>query len=76
MTWRLLALLVRLGLGLLLVYLSLALVIDLLRTPAFQQLMVCLSFVVGGLWWCYSRLPDWLQELIRCLWKWNETRDE
>ena len=76
MTWRLLALLVRLGLGLLLVYLSLTLLIDLVRTPAFQQLMVCLSFILGALWWCYSRLPDWLQELIRSLWKRKENKDD
>jgi len=76
MTWRLLALLVRLGLGLLLFYLSLTVLIDLVRTPAFQQLMVCLSFILGGAWYCYSRLPDWLQELIRSLWKRKENKDD
>src|SRR5580704_12805767 len=48
MSWRLLALLIRLGLGLLLFYFSLTVVIDLVRTPAFQQAMVCLSFILGG----------------------------
>lgn len=76
MSWRLLALLVRLGFGLLLFYLSLTLLIDLVRTPEFQQVMVWLSFIMGGLWYCYSRLPDWLQELIRSLWKRKENKND
>ena len=47
-----------------------------LEYPAFQQLLVYVSALLGGLWYCYSRLPDWLQELIRSLWKWKENKDE
>ena len=68
MSWRLLALLARLGLGLLLFYASLSLVIALLHCPAFQQLLVFLGFILCGLWWLYSKLPDWLQQFIRNLW--------
>lgn len=76
MSWRLLALIARLGIGLLLFYLSLTLIIDLLRTPAFQQLLVLFGFLMGGLWWLYSKLPDWLQELLRSLWKRKENKDD
>ena len=71
MSWRLLAIVVRLGLGLLLFYISLSLLINIVRTPQFQEFLVLSSFVLGGLWWCYSKLPEWLQELIRTLWKWR-----
>lgn len=71
MSWRLLAVLIRLGAGILLVYLSLALVIGLLETPQFQHLLILSGLLLGALWWCYSKLPDWLQELIRTLWRWK-----
>jgi hypothetical protein len=60
-----------LGAGILLVYLSLALVIGLLETPQFQHLLILSGILLGALWWCYSKLPDWLQELIRTLWRWK-----
>ena len=75
MSWRLLAILVRLGLGLLLFYITLTLLIDIVRTPQFQELLVLASFMLGGLWWCYSKLPNWLQELIRTLWRWKSHDD-
>jgi DNA-directed RNA polymerase subunit RPC12/RpoP len=75
MSWRLLALVVRLGLGLLLFYISLSLLIDLIRTPQFQQFLVLAGLMVGGAWWCYSQLPDWLQQLIRAIWRWRSHDD-
>ena len=75
MTWRLLALLLRLGLGLLLFYITLSLLVALVRTPQFQQFLVVTGLAVGGLWWCYSKLPDWLQKLIRALWRWKSHDD-
>ena len=75
MTWRLLALLLRLGLGLLLFYITLSLLVGLVRTPQFQQFLVVIGFAVGGLWWCYSKLPDWLQKLIRAIWRWKSHDD-
>jgi hypothetical protein len=76
MSWRLLAILVRLGLGLVLFYASLSLVIALVRTPEVQQAMVALGLLLAGLWWLWSKLPDWFQELIRALWKRKENKDD
>jgi hypothetical protein len=75
MSWRLLAIVVRLGAGLLLFYISLTLLIDIVQTPQFQQFFIACGVLVGGLWWLYSKLPDWLQELIRALWKWRSHED-
>lgn len=75
MTWRLLAILIRLSAGLLLAYVSLAVLIALLRTPQVQQFLVLAGLFLGGMWWCYSKLPDWLQELIRTLWRWKNNDD-
>jgi RNA polymerase subunit RPABC4/transcription elongation factor Spt4 len=75
LTWRFAAILIRLGAGILLVYVSLALLIGLLRTPQFQHLLVATGLLLGGMWWCYSKLPDWLQELIRTLWRWKNNDD-
>jgi hypothetical protein len=75
LTWRLAAILIQVGSGILLVYISLALLIGLLRTPQFQHLLVATGLLLGGMWWCYSKLPDWLQELIRTLWRWTNHDD-
>lgn len=71
MSWRLLALVVQLGLGLLFFYIALTLLVDLVRTPQFQQLLVLTGIVVSGLAWVYSKLPDWLQRLLRAIWRWK-----
>ena len=76
MSWRLLALLVRLGLGLLLFYASLSLIIALIRTPEVRRALVGLGVLLGWLWWLWSKLPDWLQELIRTLWKWKQSSND
>jgi DNA-directed RNA polymerase subunit RPC12/RpoP len=76
MSLRLLALLVRLGLGLLLFYASLSLVVVLLRTREFQQLLVVLGILLSGLWWLWSKLPDWFQEAIRSFWKNRRQNDD
>jgi DNA-directed RNA polymerase subunit RPC12/RpoP len=76
MSWKLLAILLRLGLGLLLFYATLWLVISLLRTPQVQQALVAFGLLLGCLWWLWTKLPDWLQEAIRTLWKRRRTRDD
>ena len=76
MSLRLLALLVRLGLGLLLFYASLSLVVVLLRTREVQQLVVVLGILLSGLWWLWSKLPDWFQEAIRSFWKNRRQNDD
>jgi len=76
MSLRLLALLVRLGLGLLLFYASLSLVVDLLRTREVQQVLVVFGILLSGLWWLWSKLPDWFQEAIRSFWKNRRQNDD
>lgn len=76
MSLRLLALLIRLGLGLLLFYASLSLVVDLLRTREVQQVLVVFGMLLSGLWWIWSKLPDWFQEAIRSFWKYRRHRDD
>ncbi len=76
MSWRLLAILARLGIGLMLFYASLALVVALLRSPEVQRALVAFGMLLAGLWWLWSKLPDWFQELIRALWKRKEDKDE
>ena len=76
MSLRLLALLARLGLGLLLFYASLSLVIALLRTREVQQLVVALGILLAVLWWLWSKLPDWFQEAIRSFWKNRRQNDD
>jgi hypothetical protein len=76
MSWRLLAILARLGLGLVLFYASLALVIALVRTPEVQRALVALGLLLACLWWLWSKLPDWCQDLIRALWKRKENKDD
>jgi hypothetical protein len=76
MSWRLLAILARLGLGLLLFSASLGLAIVLVRMPEVRRAFVGLGLLLGWLWWLWSKLPDWLQELIRKLWKRKQGRDD
>jgi hypothetical protein len=76
MGWRLLAILARLGIGIVLFYASLVLVIDLVSTPEVQRALVAFGMLLAGLWWLWSKLPDWFQELIRALWKRKEDKDE
>ena len=73
---KLLAILVRLGLGLLLFYASLYLVIAALQTPQIQKAIVALGMLLGCLWWMWSKLPDWFQEAIRSFWKSRRRRDD
>ena len=63
--WKLLAILVRLGLGLLLLYLTLSFLIAIAKTTQFQQAIVCIGLLLVGLWLVWSKLPDWLQDIVR-----------
>ena len=73
---RLLALLVRLGLGLLLFYASLSLVIALLRSPQVQRAVVVFGLLLVALWSLWLKLPDWFQEAIRSFWISRRRRDD
>jgi RNA polymerase subunit RPABC4/transcription elongation factor Spt4 len=74
--WRLLAIVVRLGIGLVLFSASLWLVIALIRTTASREALVSLSALLAALWLLWTKLPDWLQELIRAIWKRRDNSDD
>ena len=75
MSLKLLAILVRLGLGLLLFYGTVRLGIALLQTAQVQKALVAIGMLLGCLWWMWSKLPDWFQEAIRSFWK-NRSRHD
>jgi uncharacterized membrane protein len=76
MSWRLLAIIVRLGFGLLLFSASLSLIIAMLQTPALRHLLAVLALFLIGLWLLYTKLPDWLQDALRSLWKRKQQSDD
>jgi ribosomal protein L40E len=76
MSLRLLALMIRLGLGLLLFYASLCLLIAILRTREVQQALVAFGLLLAGLWWLWSKLPDWFREALRSFWKSRRHNDD
>ena len=76
MSWRLLAILARLGLGVLLFYASLSVLIALLQSPKVQQGLIALVILLALLWWLWTKLPDWFQELIRSVWKWRRQKND
>jgi hypothetical protein len=66
---RLLAILARLGLGLLLFYATLSFVIAILRKPEIQQSLVLVGILLIILWILWTRLPAWFREAIRSFWE-------
>jgi hypothetical protein len=66
--WRILEFLVRVFLGIFLVYLSLTVLVaelrELLQRPEVQGGLVILGILLLGLWWLWSQLPDWFRKLI------------
>lgn len=76
MSWRLLALLARLGLGLLLFYASLRIVIALILTPQVRQALIAVAVLLVVLWLLWSKLPDWLQETLRFFWTSRRHNDD
>jgi hypothetical protein len=76
MSLRLLALVARLGLGLLLFYATLSLVIALVGSPEVQKTLVSCGALLAVLWWLWSKLPDWFQEAIRSFWVSRRRRDD
>jgi hypothetical protein len=76
MSWRLLAILARVGIGIVLVTLTLGIVVAMIRTPETQHFFVAIGMLLGALWWAFTRLPDWLQEILRSIWKYWSRRDD
>jgi len=73
---KLLAILIRLSLGLLLFYASLRLLETLLLTHAFQELLVMVGVLLAALWALYSQLPKWMRAVLRAIWKGKEGGDD
>ncbi len=61
---QLLGLLVRLGLGLLLAYASLSLIVALIRSPEVRQLLAAFGVLLVVLWGLWMKLPDWFREAL------------
>ena len=76
MVYRLLAILVRLALGLLLFYATLELLIGLVSSPEVQRALVAFGLLLAVLWWLWSKLPDWFQEALRTLFIKRRQRDD
>jgi len=78
--WHALAYLVRIALGALLVWLSLSVLIavikEMLRRPGVQGGMVLLGILLLGLWFLWAMLPDWLRKLIRHIVKRKERTND
>ncbi|HEY6763215.1 MAG TPA: zinc ribbon domain-containing protein [Candidatus Sulfotelmatobacter sp.] len=67
--WHVLAFLIRALIGLLLALLSLfvliTILVELLRRTEVQEWLVVIGILLGVLWFLWTRLPDWLREMIR-----------
>ena len=74
--WKALAALLRFVVGALLILLSLAGLIELLKVPQIQTGVFCLAVVLGVLWWMWSELPNWIRNLARKVLKRKERRNE
>ncbi len=66
--WRILEFLVRVVLGVFLIYVSLAVVVaalqELLRRPEVRAGLVILGILLLGFWWLWSQLPDWFRKIV------------
>ena len=76
MSIQLFAILLRLGLGLLLFYATLCLVVALFNSPQVRQFFVAFGILMAILWGLWAKLPDWFQEAIRSLWVRRRQRDD
>jgi hypothetical protein len=62
--WKVLEFLIRVGLGVLLVCLTLAGLAALLRMREVQAGLVAFGILVGLLWWVWSLVPEWIRKLV------------
>ena len=74
--WKALEFLVKVVLGALLVYLSLAGLASLLQTREVQTGVVVFGILLGILWWLWSLLPEWFRKLVSRAHKRKERNDE
>jgi len=74
--WHVLEFLVRVFFGILLIYLSLAVLIALLKTPMVQAGLVCLGLLLLVLWALWMMLPEWFRKLVHRALRRKERRHE
>jgi hypothetical protein len=67
--WRVLEWLTRMLVGAFLVFLSIFLVLQflktVLRTPEAQGALLAPGILLGVLWWLWTLLPDWFRKLVK-----------
>jgi uncharacterized membrane protein YvbJ len=63
--WKVLEFLAKVFFGVLLVYLSLAGFVALVKTPQFQHALFVFGILIGLLWWLWSLLPEFFQKIVR-----------
>jgi hypothetical protein len=63
--WRALEFLARVFFGVCLVYVSLAVLMAVLRRPEVQGGIVIVAILLGLVWWLWSLLPEWFRKLVR-----------
>lgn len=62
--WKVLEFLLRILFGIVLVYLSLALLVEALKSPMVQAGLVGLGLLLLVLWACWIMLPEWFRKVI------------
>src|ERR1039457_6174686 len=62
---RVVELLAQCPFGVLLVYLSIAGFVALIRMPQFQCALFAFCILIGLLWWLWSLLPEWFRKLVQ-----------
>ena len=77
--WKVLSFLLQIVVGGLFLFLSLAVLVEILKgllsNPQVQSGLVVLGILLGVLWWLWSELPDWLRKLVRRSLKRKERRN-
>ncbi len=61
---QLLGLLVRLGLGILLTYASLSLIVALIHSPEVRRFLAVFGVLLAVLWGLWMKLPNWFREAL------------
>ena len=63
--WKALEFLAQVAFGVVLVYLSIAGFVAVMRMPEFQCALIVFGILIGLLWWLWSLLPEWFRKLVR-----------
>lgn len=69
--WKVVEFLAKVALGIFLIYVSIALLIDLLRRPQVQIGVLIIAIPLGLLWWFWLQLPEWFRKIV-----WRSKRKE